>query len=366
MIKYKKNIFNFYFPIVFIILLLIYLSDIIKKFHQNVKLGIICLEHSQNIGNNLLKFAMYYKISELGYNPVMIGTKAYNNNISFIQNAIKIRIIQKNYSEIKENDYDILMVNSDQTWRKWDKHFYDIAFLKFSENWNKYKFIYGASLGYDSWKFNKTVEDIARPLLKKFKSLSFRDINTVRFVREHLGFNSTFTLDPTLLINRNIYLSLIKEYQSDIKENKYIFVYKIINSTRINNFLQKVKKILKINLVIVDMNDNDQINKFIYGISKSIAVITDSFHASIFSIIFNKPFIAFINQINDDGRFKTIKKIFNLDNRILNINDSAEISLLETPLKINKRLLNSLKRKSINFLKKNLNSYNNYSLFSLY
>ena len=85
---------------------------------------------------------MYYKISELGYNPVMIGTKAYNNNISFIQNAIKIRIIQKNFSEIKENDYDILMVNSDQTWRKWDKHFYDIAFLKFSENWNKYKFIY--------------------------------------------------------------------------------------------------------------------------------------------------------------------------------------------------------------------------------
>ena len=38
----------------------------------------------------------------------MIGTKAINNNISFIQNAAKIRIIQTNFSEIKENDYDIL------------------------------------------------------------------------------------------------------------------------------------------------------------------------------------------------------------------------------------------------------------------
>ena len=317
---------------------------------------------------------MYNKISELGYNPIMIATKAYQNNISFIQNAIKIRIIESNFSEIKENDYDILMVNSDQTWRKWDRHFYDIAFLKFSENWNKYKFIYGASLGYDSWKFNKTIEDIAKPLLKNFKSLSFRDINTVRFVKEHFGFNSEFTLDPTLIIfqhynfekllfNKKIYLSLIKNNQFDIQENKYIFVYKIINSTRINNFIQKVKETFKLDVFIVDMKDSDQINKFIYGIYKCKAVITDSFHASIFSIIFNKPFIAFINQINDDGRFNTLKKIFKLDDRILNINDTAKISLLETPLEINKNVLNSLKRKSINFLKRNLNSYSYYNFF---
>ena len=325
-----------------------YFSDSIEKFRKSVKLGIICLEHSQNIGNNLLKFAIYNKIKQLGYNPIIIGTYALNNNISFIQNAVNIRIIKNNFSEIKENDYDILMVNSDQTWRKWDNNFYDIAFLKFSENWHIYRFIYGASLGYDSWKFNKDDENIANRLLKNFYGLSFREEHTVKFVEEHLGFKSILTLDPTLLINN---------YQIDIKENDYIFVYKIINSTEINIFLQKVKEILKINFYIVDIIDQEQIYKFIYGIYNSRGVVTDSFHATIFSIIFNKPFIAFVNQINDDGRFKTLKDVFELDNRIFNINETAEISLLNIPLKSNRNKLNSLKRSSINYLKKTLNFY---------
>ena len=361
---YKKHInFNKNILIFVVSFLLIYLSNLIENYHRKLKIGIICLEHSNNIGNNLLKLAIYNKISELGYNPIMIGTKAKNNNISFIQNAAKIRIIQTNFSEIKENDYDILIVNSDQTWRKWDRHFYDIAFLRFSEKWDKYRFIYGASLGYDSWKFSKEDENIAKHLLKNFKSLSFREMHTVEFVKEHLGYKSTFVLDPTLLINKDFYLDLIKDYKSDIKINDYIFVYRIINSTRINNFLEKVKETLNINLYVVNMNEQDQIYKFLYGIHQSRGVITDSFHASIFSIIFNKPFIAFVNQIGDDGRFKTIKDIFKLENRIYNINETAKISLLKTPLNINKKLLNSLKRKSLNYLKNNLKSYINVLSF---
>ena len=131
----------------------------------------------------------------------------------------------------------------------------------------------------------------------------------------------------------------------------------------INNFLEKVKETLNINIYMVNENEQQQIYKFLYGIHRSRGVITDSFHATIFSIIFNKPFIAFVNQIGDDGRFKTIKDIFKLENRIYNINETAKISLLKTPLNINKKLLilynplNSLKRKSLNYLKNNLKSY---------
>ena len=70
--------------------------------------------------------------------------------------------------------------------------------------------------------------------------------------------------------------------------------------------MEKVKETLNINLYVVNMNEQQQIYKFLYGIHKSRGVITDSFHASIFSIIFNKPFIAFVNQIGDDGRFNFI------------------------------------------------------------
>ena len=40
---------------------------------------------------------------------------------------------------------------------------------------------------------------MAKSLLQKFISLSFRETRTVEFVQKHLGLKSTFTLDPTLL-----------------------------------------------------------------------------------------------------------------------------------------------------------------------
>ena len=40
------------------------------------------------------------------------------------------------------------MVNSDQTWRKFDRHFFDYGFLRFAKNWKKIKFAYAASLGF--------------------------------------------------------------------------------------------------------------------------------------------------------------------------------------------------------------------------
>ena len=82
---------------------------------------------------------------------------------------MKYKIIKKSFNEINKNDYDCLMDNSDQTWRKSDIFFYDFAFLHFAKNWNISIFIYGASLGYDYWTFTKTDEKIAKECLNKFK-----------------------------------------------------------------------------------------------------------------------------------------------------------------------------------------------------
>ena len=158
---------------------------------------------------------MFIKLSELGYYPIIVGTKFPNNNISFIKKAVNMRLI-KNFSEIKENDFDILMVNSDQTWRKCMNYFYDVAFLKFAEHWNKIKFNYGSSLGVKVWTFNKEDEKIAKNLLKNFTGLSVREISDVELIKKHLGFKVQFVLDPTLLIDKKYYLKLIKNFKSDI------------------------------------------------------------------------------------------------------------------------------------------------------
>ena len=135
------------------------------KSNKKLKIGVIGVRHEVNIGNNLIKYAMFIKLSELGFIPYIIGTHWNNFNISFIRKTTNLIIINNSFSEIKKDDYDILMVNSDQTWRNFDNFFYDYAFLKFAKNWNIPKFIYGASIGFDYWALSSEDDKIAKNLL---------------------------------------------------------------------------------------------------------------------------------------------------------------------------------------------------------
>jgi len=342
--------------IIFKILIILYF---ISHFNlKKIKIGVISLNHSQNIGNNLLKYAIFIKLSELGFDPSIIALKDINHNISFIQNSIKIRIINQSFSEIKNDDYDILMVNSDQTWRKWDEYFYDIAFLNFAKDWNITKFVYGASLGFDNWTFNQSDEKIAKYLLKDFRGISVREIGSIKYIEEHLGLRPIFVLDPTFLIDKKYYLNLIAGYKSDkVFDDKTIFIYTVTNSSILKEYLKNIKNKHHYTIYLIDINSNNQIIKFIYGIYKCHGVITDSFHGTIFSIIFRKPFISFDYELYGSERFNTLKEVFGLENRIFKYNSNPDINLLETPLKLNDTILKLLKKQSIDYLKKNLFTY---------
>ena len=58
-----------------------------------------------------------------------------------------------------------------------------------------------------------------------------------------------------------------------------------------------------------------------YGINNCKAVVTNSYHATIFSIIFKKPFLCFVPKNGANARFDTLKEIFNIKNRINLIKD---------------------------------------------
>ena len=137
--------------------------------------------------------------------------------------------------------------------------------------------------------------------------------------------------------------------------DNYIFIYMANNDglKEINNFINNVKLKLDYQIYNFSMYENDYIEKFIYGIYNCKAVITNSYHASIFSIIFNKPFISF--KLKEDDRFNSLIDLFNCTERIINFNQNPDICLLKKPLKINKTILNPLIIFSNNYLKKNLN-----------
>ena len=331
--------------------LILILNETKSKIHRK-KVGVIGLSHCQNVGNNLLKYSIFIILKKYGFEPYIIG-KQKSANISFLNKYTNVRSTN-NFTDIKKNDYKFLIVNSDQTWRKRGKNFYNIAFLKFAEKWNIPKFIYGTSIGFNKWKFSKRDEKIAKYLLKDFTGISVRDINLVKLIKKHLGLNAIFVLDPTLLIEKKYFLYIIKNYKNHINIKKnYIFTYKITSlKSKMNIFILESSKKLNYSIYNVNKYDEEYIEKFLYGIKLCKAVITDSFHGTIFSIIFNKPFITFKRK--NDGRLQTLKTIFDLKNRIIESDECPDVNLLKQPLYINKAKLNKMKNKSLRYLKKNL------------
>ena len=222
------------------------------------------------------------------------------------------------------------MVNSDQTWRKWSneyKYFYDIAFLKFAEKWDIPKFVYGASLGRNICEYNESDKEIAKLLIKNFNGISVREKGAIKLIEKNLGIKPFLVLDPTFLIDKQYYMNLIINYKEKItKKDNYIFIYTVTDLDEINIFIKQISE--KYNYKIYWVKNN--VKKFIYGIYYSKAVITDSYHGTIFSIIFNKPFITFIYDNNGNDRFNSLKEIFDIGKRLYEINSNLSLFLYFT------------------------------------
>lgn len=271
---------------------------------------------------------------------------------------IKYKLIKNSFSELNQKDYDFLIVNSDQTWNTiQDEYIFDYGFLKFAENWTIPKFVYAASLGVDFWRFSKEFDNKAKSLLKNFTGISVREIGAVDMVKKHFGFSPLYVLDPTFIIDKKYYLDLIKDFKRDFNfKDKYLFVYQLDENRIIEEFINEASNKLDYKVFKVNLSESNYIENFLFGVNMSQAVITDSFHGTVFSIIFNKPFITYINTIRGRLRFYSLQKTFSLKQRILfpYKKKKPDINLLKTPLKINLNLFNSLRNISINYLRRNL------------
>ena len=313
------------------------------------------MNHGSNIGNILLKYAMFIQLKSLGFIPYMIGTNIHQRDISFLKKFTNCRIIKNNFTEVKRKEYDYLIVNSDQTWRKFDRHFYDIGFLKFAEKWDIPKFIYGASLGFSKWKMTKLDVNIAKNLLKNFTGISVREKGSVNLVKIHFGIKPLLVLDPTLLIDKKYYLNIIRNFEPNNKiKEKYIFTYIFKKENNTKAFINYASKKLGYKVYNVRLREEKSIEKFIYGIVNCNAVITNSFHGTIFSIIFKKPFVSFIFQDSANERLISLKRLLKIERRIVEYNQFPDVNLLTLPLNLDYTLLKSLRTKSINYIKKNL------------
>ena len=340
------------------------LNSLYNLFYSKKRVGVVCIENCHNVGNILVKYSIFKILEELGFNVTIITPGKFGKKeLIFINNTFNpnLFLINKSFSdELKETDFDYLLVNSDQTWAySLSKYYYDIAFLKFAKNWHRVKkFVYAASIGNDRLHYRMISENVTiKELTSDFTGISFREIGAVKLFEQYLGIKGVFVLDPTLIIDKQYYLNEIKEYKGDLNSNeKFIFVYQLDRNEIIKRFIEDSSKKLNYKIFKFKFNRPDFIESFIFGIYNCQCIITDSFHGTIFSIIFNKPFISFVNKSRGKGRFDSLKDVFSLNNRIIDPLNPAniDINLLIKEPNVNQTLLNQLRNISIKYLKKNL------------
>ena len=287
-----------------------------------MKIGIYTITEGENYGNRLQNYALQKTLEKRGYDVRTILDKKYKYNTFFkLKNTIKkitgindsrfakrCRTFNKfnneyikfaktkiNSGEILKNinEYDCFIAGSDQIWNynlSGNDRYYLGAFIKDTRKLNSYAASFGT--------YRSDSEEYAK-LLNRFENVSIREESGLKFFEKITGrLDAKMVVDPVFLLTKDEWERLA------CRQNKkgYIFLYTLQGKA---TQMMKVAQYLSKNtgLPIVEMQAwfrpkpgnveprfwDDPID-FLSWIKNADFVVTDSFHCTAFSIIFQKKF----------------------------------------------------------------------------
>ena len=280
-------------------------------------------------------------------------------------NAVTLSTL-KNADGVK--DITAIIVGSDQVWRykMMGQDILEMFLSSFSSDKIK-KIAYAASFGTDNWEIPEKLSLKAKSLIKQFDSISVREQSAIRLCRDYLDTKAIHVLDPTLLLDLEDYMDIVKTspfhlidkpksimtYILDRNKNKTNILNTIVEKTGLSiNDLLPQSKFADVGSKRIDDCVYASVEEWLKGFHDAEMVVTDSFHGTVFSIIFNKPFWVIGNESRGMARFESLLSLFDLQNRLItdvprNIHENIDWYC------VNKKL-SELKIESIEFLTTNL------------
>ena len=287
-----------------------------------------------------------------------------SQNINKFINRYLSRTVASSPLELKEADYDAIVVGSDQIWRPIYYANIKNAYLDFAKDWKHLKRIaYAPSFGTDRWEYTEEQTKQIAELLHMFDAISVREESGIHLCRQYLNANAILVLDPTMLLSKEDYCNLINKSDTEAPSGgllKYILdesdqltelLSFISNEKQIDAFSVKAKSFLE------GSKAQDcicpSIETWLRGFRDAKFVVTDSFHACVFSMIFNKPFCVVGNKSRGLARFNSLLKMFNQDFRMVDsLLEYQERAILinQSPNVDFEKLL--IKKESLEFLRK--------------
>ena len=250
--------------------------------------------------------------------------------------------------------FDAFIVGSDQIWRPCLSPCLPHFYLDFLGEAHVRRISYAASFGSDIWEAPEEMTNNLSTLAARFDRISIREHSGVELCRKHLGVEAELMPDPTVLLTRDDYMALCEKPSEPELDQPYIAVYLIDSQDDQNKLIVKFAKEHQLPIVrIGNFNwekGSDPMESWISGITRARYVITDSFHGTVFSLLFGKDFITFNNGWRGADRFHTLLGYFGLSDRLIRADKITEIVIPPLDQEAVSRQLALLRQSGISFL----------------
>lgn len=310
------------------------------------KVGILTLHYSDNYGAVLQVYALRRAINHFqGYEAEIINYVPKNFKYRLYVNNEDVRILlcqkrkafehflQKEcgvntamVSEVVGNQYDYYCVGSDQVW---NLDFSNVEFFFPHLDENALRFSYAASIG---MSIERTLQNEAvfQKYLPAFKAVSLREQEHLEFIQKNAGKECAWVLDPTLLLTGKDYETVIAKEK--LMKEPFIFFFWLRHDFEVTRGIEFVNTIsrkyhLPIVHTIFDAKGYtfyrdagcmiyEGVENFLWYIKNASFVVTNSYHATLFSIQFRTPFYTFPVETMR-SRIDTLKQKLLIDDRIV-------------------------------------------------
>lgn len=266
--------------------------------------------------------------------------KSFFDKILIKYSRLRFKVFRRKYMNISSKEfngdeeiqtseflYDFYVVGSDQVWNTDITNNTKAFFLNFV---NEHKISYAASYG--KKELNENEKKWSKEELPKFDSISVREISAVEYLEENTEVKPKLVCDPVFLLNKEQWINLLN--LKNKKSNKYILVYYMEPSKNMINTINYFKDKLNINVKCIcggtkKISNLQHLSKkgpieFLNLINNAELIITNSFHAVAFSMIFEKNFVV-VSHSKWNARLDSLLELANAKEKI--ISNSSDNSL---------------------------------------
>lgn len=354
------------------------------------KLGILTFHfpENRNYGASLQSYACQTMLEKLNVSVKIINFQLYKLNKKgkvlfnlegkkfkeYNKKFIKDTKQYKTFEELKSlnKEFDIFVVGSDQVWRakytqpNTSKYYFDFV------DEDKIKIAYAASFGVNFWEGDKELTEKIKLLAQRFDYVSVREEGGIKICNNVFGIDAVCVLDPTLMIDKKDYQPILDDWKDESHKKKKYIAHMLLDDTAVlRDESNNIGKYLKSEINYIKGKDRkflgktitfyNKVSQWLTYVKDAELVITDSFHCTVFSLIFNKKFVVVANPERGTARLENLLGIVGLKDRFFtNIKDVLKSGILDKNIdyvEVEKKL-NVHREYSMNFLKKALGESN--------